>query len=391
MDISIFFEPVELKGYEYAEKTRRKHLGDVVRAYIQPNNFPEYKDAELAILGVAEDRHAIGNKGCAQGPDEIRKEFYKLFQGNFKLKMVDLGNLVRGNSIDDTHFALTATLEELLRNNVTPIILGGGQDLTFSQYRAYEKIGKIVNIAVADPMFDLGHSEQSLDSRSYMSRIILQQPNYLFNYTNIGYQTYFVDQEAITLMSNLMFDTYRLGAVRADMEEVEPMVRNADMLSIDMGAIRMSDAPGNANAIPNGFYGEEMCQITRYAGLSDKMSSLGIYEYNPSLDRHSQTAQLIGQMIWYFVDGFYGRKQDFPLEKKSDFVKFTVTTKDFKDHIVFYKSKKSDRWWMEVPIRSRSKFKYQRHHLVPCSYNDYQTALENYIPDRWWQTYKKLM
>jgi arginase family enzyme len=391
MDISIFFEPVELKGYEYAGKTRRKHLGDIVRAYTQPNNFPDFLDADLAILGVSEDRHAIGNKGCAQAPDAIRKEFYKLYQGNFKLKMVDLGNLTQGNSIEDTHFALTATLEELLRNNVTPIILGGGQDLTFSQYRAYEKIGKIVNIAIVDPMFDLGHSEQALDSRSYMSRIILQQPNYLFNYTNIGYQTYFVDQEAITLMSNLMFDTYRLGSVRSDMEEVEPMVRNADMLSIDMGAIRMSDAPGNANAVPNGFYGEEMCQITRYAGLSDKMSSLGIYEFNPSLDKHAQTAQLIGQMIWYFIDGFYGRKQDFPLEKKADFVKFTVTTKDFKDHIVFYKSKKSDRWWMEVPIRSRSKYKYQRHHLVPCSYNDYQTALENYIPDRWWQTYKKLM
>lgn len=391
MDISIFFEPIELKGYEYAEKTRRKHLGDLVKAYIQPHSFPDYQGADLAILGVLEDRHSVGNSGCAKAPDAIRRELYKLNQGNFKLKMVDLGNLIRGHTIDDTLFALTAALEELVRNNVTPIILGGGQDLTFAQYRAYEKIGKIVNIAVTDPMFDLGHSEQALDSRSYMSRIILQQPNYLFNYTNIGYQTYYVDQEAITLMGNLMFDTYRLGAVRADMEEVEPMVRNADMLSIDIGAIRMSDAPGNANAVPNGFYGEEMCQITRYAGLSDKLSSLGIYEYNPALDRQAQTAQLIGQMLWYFIDGFYQRKQDFPLEKKSDFTKFTVTTKDFKDQIIFYKSKKSDRWWMEVPIRSRSKFKYQRHHLVPCSYKDYQTALENYIPDRWWQTYKKLM
>lgn len=391
MDISIFLEPIELKGYEYAEKTRRKHLGDLVKAYIQPNDFPEYEGADLAIVGVTEDRHAVGNKGCGHAADIIRKELYRLFQGNFKLNMVDLGNLQRGHTIEDTHFALTEVLEELLRSNVTPVILGGSQELTFCQYRAYEKIGRIVNIAVADPMFDLGHSDQALDSRSYMSRIILQQPNFLFNYTNIGYQTYYVDQEAITLMSNLMFDTYRLGEVRGNMEEVEPMVRNADMLSIDIGAVRMSDAPGNGNALPNGFYGEEMCQITRYAGLSDKMSSLGIYEYNPEFDHRHQTAMLIGQMIWYFIDGFYGRKQDFPLEKKSDFIKFTVTTKDFKDQIIFYKSKKSDRWWMEVPIQSRSKMKYLRHHLVPCSYQDYQTALDNYIPDRWWQTYKKLM
>jgi arginase family enzyme len=391
MDISIFFEPVQLKGFEEAEKARHKHLGDVSRVFTHPNNFPDYTGADLAIIGVDEDRASVGNVGCGKAPDAIRNELYKLYQVNFKLKLVDLGNLMRGHRIEDTYFALTSTVEELLRNNVQPIILGGSQDLTFSLYRAYEKVGKIINIAVVDPRFDLGHKEQELNSHSYMSHIILQQPNYLFNYTNIGYQTYYVDQEAITLMNNLMFDTYRLGFVRRDLEEVEPMVRNADMLSVDVSAIRMAEAPGNANAGPNGFYGEEICQIARYAGLSDKMSSLAVFEYNPQLDRQFQTAQLISQMIWYFIDGFYSRKQDYPLEKKSDFIKFTVTAQDFKDEIIFYKSKKSDRWWMEVPIRSRIKTKYMRHHLVPCSYNDYQTALKDHIPDRWWQTYKKLM
>ena len=391
MDISIFFEPIELKGYEYAEKTRRKHLGDLVKAYIQPNSFPDYQGADLAILGVSEDRHAIGNKGCAQAPDAIRKELYKLYQGNFKLKMVDLGNLTRGNSIDDTHFALTATLEELLRNNVTPIILGGGQDLTFSQYRAYEKIGKIVNIAVADPMFDLGHSEQALDSRSYMSRIILQQPNYLFNYANIGYQSYFIDQDALRLMKNLFFDTYRLGIVHESLEEVEPIVRNADMLTFDISAVRFSDAPGNANATPNGFYGEEACQIVRYAGLSDKLTSIGFYEVNPRYDKSGQTAHLVAQMIWYFMDGFYNRAHDFPFKNEEDYLKYRVSIRDHKEEIVFYKSKKTDRWWMEIPLPAEQRIKYERHYLVPCSYKDYQVACENDIPDRWWMVYQKLM
>jgi hypothetical protein len=224
-----------------------------------------------------------------------------------------------------------------------------------------------------------------------MSHIIMQQPNYLFNYTNIGFQTYFVDQQAITLMKNLYFDTYRLGNVRANMEEVEPMVRNADMISVDMGCIRASDAPGNANASPNGFYGEEICQIMRYAGLSDKLSSIGIYEINPRLDRQSQTAQLAGQMIWYFIDGFYSRMGDFPPDKKKDMVKFTVSLKDFKDEVIFYHSNKSERWWMEVPIRAKQRERYERHHLVPCSYQDYQVACQNALPDRWWQTYQKLM
>ncbi|MCK9401468.1 MAG: formimidoylglutamase [Bacteroidales bacterium] len=391
MDISIYFETIQLKGYQYADKTGRKLMGDVVKAYIQPDDFPSFDQADLAIFGVGEDRNSFFNNGCGLAPDLIRRELYKLFQGNFKLNAVDLGNLMRGHTIDDTYFALTTILVELLERNIVPVILGGSQDLTFATYKAYEKLGRIINIAAVDPQFDLGHSGEKLDARSYMSHIILQQPNYLFNYTNIGFQTYFVDQQAITLMKNLYFDTYRLGMVRANMEEVEPMVRNADMISVDIGAVRASDAPGNGNASPNGFYGEEICQIMRYAGLSDKLTSLGLYEVNPRLDRQSQTAQLAGQMIWYFIDGFYSRKGDFPPDKKKDMVKYTVTLKDFKDEVVFYRSNKSERWWMEVPIRSKHRERYERHHLVPCSYQDYQTACQNTLPDRWWQTYQKLM
>lgn len=391
MDISIYFDPIQLKGYHYAEKTRRKLIGDVIKAYIEPNNFPSLEEADLAIIGVGEDRNSLFNNGCGLAPDSIRRELYKLFQGNFNLKLVDLGNVIQGNTIEDTYFALTAILVELLERNILPVILGGSQDLTFANYKAYEKLGRIINIAAVDSQFDLGHSGEKLDARSFMSHIILQQPNYLFNYTNIGFQTYFVDQQAITLMKNLYFDTYRLGMVRSNMEEVEPMVRNADMLSVDIGSVRASDAPGNGNASPNGFYGEEICQIMRYAGLSDKLTSLGLYEINPRLDRQSQTAQLAAQMIWYFIDGYYSRKGDFSPDKKKDLVKYTVTMKDFKDEVIFFRSNKSERWWMEVPIRSKHRKRYERHHLVPCSYEDYQTACQNFLPDRWWQTYQKLM
>jgi arginase family enzyme len=391
MDLSIYFEPVQLKGYHFAGKTRRKLMGDVVTAYIQPNDFPSIENADLAIVGVGEERNAYFNNGCGLAPDAIRKEFYKLFQGNFSLKMVDLGNVMIGHTINDTYFALTTILTELLDRNIVPVILGGSQDLTFAQYKAYEKLGRIINIACVDPQFDLGTSGDKLTSRSYMSHIILQQPNFLFNYTNIGFQTYFVDQQAITLMKNLYFDTYRIGNIRANMEEVEPMVRNGDMISVDIGCIRASDAPGNANASPNGFYGEEICQIMRYAGLSDKLTSLGIYEVNPRLDRQSVSTQLAAQLMWYFIDGFYSRKGDFPPDKKNDLVKYTVTMKDFKDEVVFYQSHKSERWWMEVPIRSKHRERYERHHLVPCSYQDYQIACQNALPDRWWQTYQKLM
>jgi arginase family enzyme len=280
---------------------------------------------------------------------------------------------------------------ELVGQNVIPVIIGGSQDLTFANYQAYQSLGQIINIVAVDPIFDLGKTEHELTAQSYLSEIILHQPNFLFNFANIGYQSYFIDQDALALMKNLFFDTYRLGIVRQNLEEVEPIVRNADIMSFDVSSIRKSDAPGNINATPNGFYGEEACQIVRYAGLSDKLSSIGFYEVNPDLDVHGQTSHLVAQMIWYFMDGFYQRAQEFPFRNEDDYIRYRVTITDHKEEIVFYKSKRTDRWWMEIPLPAEQKLKYERHYLVPCSYQDYQTACNNDIPDRWWMVYQKLL
>ncbi len=321
----------------------------------------------------------------------VRKHLYRLFTGQEKARIADLGNIRQGHSVDDTYFALTNVVAGLAANNIIPVIIGGGQDLNYAVYRAYEHLGQTINIVSVDPQFDLGKDSSDIDSRSYLSKIILHQPNYLFNYTNIGYQSYFVDTEAVSLMDRLFFDTYRLGNVRSNMDEVEPIVRNADMVNIDISAVRNADAPGNGNAIPNGFSGEELCQIVRYAGLSDKLSSIGFYEYNPTYDPREQTAMLISQAIWYFLEGFIQRKDDYPARARDQYVKFHVKIQDHQDEIVFYKSKKSERWWMEVPVETDLLTKYERHYMVPCSRRDYEYAMENNIPDRWWQVYQKMM
>jgi arginase family enzyme len=392
MDIVSYFEPVDLQELNLPSGPEQQNrLASFVQIFSDLSNFPDYQQADLAIIGVREERNAVDNTGCALAPDHVREYLYQLYPGPFPVRLVDLGNLKTGHSVSDTYFALSSVIAELIGKNVLPIIIGGSQDLTYANYQAYQSLGQIINIVAVDSMFDLGSSEQELNSRSFLSSIILHQPNYLFNYANIGYQTYFVDQDALKLMKNLFFDTYRLGIVRQNLEEVEPIVRNADLLSFDISSVRHSDAPGNANATPNGFYGEEAIQIIRYAGLSDKLTSIGFYEVNPREDRKDQTAHLVAQMIWYFMDGFYNRAHDFPFRNEEDYMKYRVTIADHKEEIVFFKSKKSDRWWMEIPLPVEQRIKYERHYLVPCSYADYQAACNNDIPDRWWMVYQKLM
>jgi formiminoglutamase len=391
MDIAIYFKAVDYSSLVPDNESLGKRYADIMDIHQHEGRFPNLSDIDIAIFGVNEDRNAYNNEGCALGADVVRKHLYTLFAGNEHVKIADLGNIIQGHTVDDTYFAVTNVVAGLAANNIIPVIIGGGQDLSYAVYRAYEQLGQIINIVAVDPMFDLGKDSSSLDSRSYLSKIILHQPNYLFNYTNIGYQSYFVDKEAISLMNKLYFDIYRLGNVRESMEHVEPVVRNADMVSIDISSIRSADAPGNANAIPNGFAGEEVCAIARYAGLSDKLSSIGFFEYNPTYDPHEQTAMLLSQAIWYFLEGYYQRKDDYPARAREQYVKFHVKIQDHEDEIIFYKSKKSDRWWMEVPVETDLMTKYERHYMVPCSYRDYQDALDDNIPDRWWQVYQKMM
>ena len=108
-------------------------------------------------------------------------------------------------------------------------------------------------------------------------------------------------------------------------------------------------------------------------------------------DPREQTAMLLSQALWYFLEGYYQRKDDYPARARDQYVKFHVKIQDHKEEIIFYKSKKSERWWMEVPVETDLMTKYERHYMVPCSHRDYQDAMDNNIPDRWWQVFQKMM
>lgn len=385
MDFSEYFETDSLTQGDLNHNYKANQLKQKIDLF-KNQDILTYN---IAIIGVGEERNSE-NEGCATAPNHVRKYLYRLTSFDSNTKIIDLGNLKIGATIEDTYFALSSILEHLIKKNVLPIIIGGSQDLTYANFLAYKNLEQTVNLVSVDSKFDLGEADEALASDNFLTKIILQQPNYLFNYSNIGYQSHFADKEHIELISKLYFDAYRLGHVQQDIEEVEPIVRNADILSFDISAIRQAEAPANMNASPNGFYGEQACQITRYAGMSDKLTSVGFYEINPELDNNGQTAHSVAQMIWYFIDGYNNRKKDFPVGSRKTYLKYIVNMQEGDKEVTFYKSDKSERWWMDVPYPSHKKIKFERHVLVPCSYNDYKTACENEMPNRWWQTFQKL-
>jgi formiminoglutamase len=374
-ELSVFFASIDKEKISGGNPYSDQMLGSLI---------------ELAIIGVNEGRRSVQNAACSKAPDEVRKYFYRLYQGSYTAKLADLGNIVAGDTVEDTYYALSQSVEYLIRKNIIPIIIGGGQDLTYAQFLGYEKLEQTINVVTVDSSFDLGSPDDEFSSNTFLGKIILHQPNFLFNYSNIGYQTYLVSHSQLRMMSKLYFDFYRLGQVRDNILESEPIIRQADFLSFDISAVKHSDAPAHPSAAPNGFYAEEACQMMWYAGMNDRMSSVGLYEINPEFDDNGKTVHLAAQMLWCFVDGFYARKRDFPSRSSNDYTRFHVFLQNNNYEINFYKSKKSDRWWMEVPYPSQKGLKFERHTLVPCSYKDYEMACKDEIPDRWWQTYQKL-
>lgn len=382
-----FLSPVKQSVIDHLDLQPSLCMGNTFRIHTRQEGFPDLENVQIAIVGVEEGRNSVNNFGCGENLHFIRLKLYELYPGNWNTQIADLGNILKGDSVSDTYFALSEIITDLLKKKIIPVIIGGGHDITYVNYKAYDSLEQTVNIATVDSRFDIGTLEDELTSRSYLSKIIMQEPNNLFNYSNVGYQTYFNSQEEIQLLDNLFFDAYRLGEAK-ELENIEPVFRNADVVSIDIGSVKKSEAPANNNSSPNGFYGDEICAISRYAGISDKVSSFGIYEYNSKYDYNYQTADLIAQMIWYFIEGVSFRVKDYPFSGKENYQKFTVLLEE-DDPLIFYKSHKSGRWWIEIQIVSDNKNK--RHALVPCTYSDYIDATKQIIPEKWYKAMRKLV
>ncbi len=390
MILEDFLSPVGNSIIESVSDANEQIFGKQIGIHTEIEGLPEVSDYKIALIGLMEDRGS-DNPGAAQSPDQIRKYLYSLYWGKWSAPVCDLGNIYAGEKLADTMAAIKEVCSLLLKKQIVPVIIGGSQDLTYGNYRAYDGLEQTVNLVSIDAQFDLGKENEKLSHRSFLSHIVLQKPYILYNFSNIGYQSYFVNQEEVDLMERMFFDIHRLGKLRQQISESEPILRDADIVSFDISAVRQSDAPGNTFHSPNGFSGEEACALARYSGISDKVSSFGIYECNALADKEGRTAHLVAQMIWYFLEGYNLRKGDYPFASKRDYQRFTVLINDGEYELIFYKSPLSGRWWIEVPVRQQGNLSSERHKLIPCSYGDYEEAMKNEIPDRWWRALQKAL
>ena len=367
LNIADFLSPVNVPELSQSVTYKDGQFGKIISIYQE--HFPDLDDAQVVIVGCGEQRGSGLIHGHSNAPDVIRRHFYSLFSWHTDIKLADIGNIKTGSLFTDSYAALKTVVHELINDGKTVIILGGTHDLTLAQYNAYAENKKPIEVSCIDALIDL-----DLDSpfrhENFLMEMLTGEPNYVRHYNHIGFQSYFVHPRMLETMDKLRFDCFRLGNVKENLDEMEPVIRNSHLFSFDISAIAHTYAPANSLS-PNGFNGEEACALMRYAGMSPNVNSIGIYGYDTEHDKEELTAKQISHMLWYILDGKSRGRKEAHLDEKDSFTEYHMAFAEV--DTMFVQSKKTGRWWMQLPDKR----------FIACSYKDYLLASSNEIPERW--------
>ena len=386
VDLNDYFNPVSIEGPDFEHLTSQAGFPHNIAIHTDNAPVKDIGKYKIALLGVPEGRNSP-NAGSLKGPDMIRGQLYKLAKIPGRSKIIDLGNMKQGVTFNDTIAGLNDILSLLLSENIFPVIIGGSSALIPAIDKAVSQFLTRYTLTAVDPRIDFSNERKEPDSFNYLNAIINNHKSSFSHYINIGYQTYLNDQQIINRFLKRRSELLRIGDVRQAIYLTEPLFRDSDVAIFDISSVRQSDAPGTISPSPNGFYGEEICLLSRYAGISDKLKVFGLFDVNPELDIRNQTSGLAAQILWFFLEGFSQKQYETPalnISNTGRFIKYHVRVTDLDDDLIFVKSNLTDRWWIEIPAEKDENL------YVACSHEDYLKANRNEVPDRWVQAVERL-
>lgn len=379
LDLNDYFNPVSIERSGFDFLSAQAGFPHNIFIHTESNPFKNMGRFRVAILGVPEGRNSP-DAGSLKAPDSVRNELYKLARIPGKLKIADLGNMKQGVTFNDTIAGLTDVLVYLLSEHIFPVIIGGSSSLVPALGAAFARTKTRFSLAAIDPRIRYTTEKKDAGSVNYINSIISNCGNSFTQYSNIGYQTFLNDQQVINRFNRRGYDLVRVGDVRQSINLIEPVLRDSEAVILDIAAVRQSDAPATSCPSSNGFYGEEICLLSRYSGLSDRIKMFGLFDLNPDFDVRSQTSGLAAQIIWFFLEGFSQKQFETPVlgnPAPGRFIKYHVRVTGLEDDLIFIRSNLTERWWFELQHEKEGTM------YVACSHDDYQKANRNEVPDRW--------
>ena len=351
-------------------------LGHFLKSQVfNPDNPPV-----IAIVGIPEGRGSFCRE-TANATDVIRAQLYTLSSFSPEIKIIDFGNIRCGNCLKDTYAAVRLVTEELLSLEITVLLIGGSQDCTIPIVSGSNSLPNF-DLVIVDDRIDNNSGENPVSDENFIDQL----PEGT-SVSVIAAQSYFLTQQDHDLFAEgYNGEVITLGKIRHQFKELEPLIRNANLVSFDIGSVKAAEGPGQYRISPNGLSGEEACQIAWYAGISTSPVWFGMFGYAPIYDSTRNGAMLAAQICWYFLYGKSKKTDNQPIDEATDFDSFHIEVEGLDEPITFLRHPVSKRWWMEVPSDDCTIFPVR----IPCSKIDYKKACNNEIPERWWKYFNKL-
>ena len=349
-----WMKPVQLEEVTDYDVLNKGQLGQNI--LIHHSDFPLLNDISCAIIGVS----PFANR--------VRTQLYRMQWAFGDLNIADIGDVA-----NTTSEFIKPLLQELIHSGITPILIGGDKSHIQNQVLSLTSNFKHIHPLFVDERICYG----KVLERSYLNNIIELGGNDIQALSILGYQRHLSGPQALAQGFPGSIHTLRLGQLRQNKSFSEPLIRAVDSISFSLNAMKKADAPLKSGHNPSGLNSEEACQICRYCGLNEKLRSFGIFDLHldDELDCN-QTAILVSQLLWYFLDGVSNRLGEFPMTPEH-LTQYLVSSAEFEQPLNFYKSKLSGRWWMENPDNPND---YNT--LIPCTYEEYLASCRNEIPDR---------
>ncbi len=372
MDVRHYFESVDFSKYSrFGPLKWSLTVGAGIEKTMQTINPDKLERINIAIIGIPYD---IRTEDCtSKAPDLIRKELYQLANIHTNTIIADFGNLKISKIAKENYKAVRDLVEYFNDFNIITLILGGSQDLTIGICDAFRN-NPFSSLSVVDSCLDIKKGKEPLNSKNFLSQLFRQNPD-MFQFNLIGYQSYFVPSAYFSKTPGIN-QHLRLGLIRDNIKSAEPILRNSNVISVDITSVKSGDMQGSVENSPNGLRSEEVCQLARYAGIANSVKVFGIFENDPDYETSPLGFTLASQILWYFIEGFSNRTTDNVRLAGSNTV-YRVEVENVDHPITFIRDIQTGQWWIEVSTIDDGK------HYFACSEQEYLQAKNNEIPELW--------
>lgn len=271
----------------------------------------DYKSAHVVILGCPEDegvRRNLGRPGARKSPTEIRRALYKLSTNSsiHKQNLFDLGDIIIKETLEDTHKVLRSVVSKILQEGKLPIVMGGGNDISYPDCAALAEVKKNLLVFNIDKHFDVRDLTPRNSGTAY--RLLLEK-NLIHpkNFYEMGsepfsnspvYKKYLEDKGVRVFTLEQMRDQ---GISSIFKKIIKDASFEAIFWGFDLDVVRDADAPGVSASYPTGLTAKEIMEIAEIAGKETKTGVVEFTEVNPELDIDNRTSKLTAILIHTFL------------------------------------------------------------------------------------------